>query len=93
MVYMPAASDGSKYLEGIRDDSSGCAEYRAVRKAGSQAVAKFSNETWVTRYFSSHTFVELQSDTTLPANHRVSPAPWRFTSVVFWDPCPGHLKC
>ena len=47
---MPTARDGCKYLVGIRDDLSGWAEYKAIRKANSRTIAKFIYETWICRY-------------------------------------------
>ena len=47
---MHAATDGSKYMVGMRDDLSGWAEYKALRKASSRAVAKFIYEVWMARY-------------------------------------------
>ena len=49
VVHMPAATDGSKYMVGMRDDLSGWAEYKALRKATSKAVAKFIYEVWMAR--------------------------------------------
>ena len=50
VVHMPAATDGSKYMVGMRDDLSGWAEYKALRKASSRAVAKFIYEVWMARF-------------------------------------------
>ena len=50
VVHMPAATDGSKYMVGMRDDLSGWAEYKALRKASSPAVAKFIYEVWMARF-------------------------------------------
>jgi len=50
VVHMPTATDGCKYLVGIRDDLSGWAEYKAIRKANSRTIAKFIYETWICRY-------------------------------------------
>ena len=47
VVHMPAATDGSKYMVGMRDDLSGWAEYKAMRKPNSRAVAKFIYEVWM----------------------------------------------
>ena len=44
---MPAMTDGSKYMVGMRDHLSGWAEYKALRKASSRAVAKFIYEVWM----------------------------------------------
>ena len=49
-VHTPAATDGSKYIVGMRDDLSGWAEYKALRKASSPAVAKFIYEVWMARF-------------------------------------------
>ena len=50
VVHMPTARDGCKYLVGMRDDVSGWAEYKAIRKANSKTIAKFIYETWICRY-------------------------------------------
>ena len=50
VVHMPAATDRSKYMVGMRDDLSGWAEYKALRKASSQGVAKFIYEVWMARF-------------------------------------------
>ena len=50
IVHMPAATDGSKYMVGMREDLSGWAEYKALRKASSRAVAKFIYEVWMARF-------------------------------------------
>ena len=50
VVHMPTARDGCKYLVGMRDDLSGWAEYKAIRKANSRTIAKFIYETWICRY-------------------------------------------
>ena len=50
VVLMPAATDGSKYLLGMRDDLSGWAEYQALRKASSRAVAKFIYEVCMAHF-------------------------------------------
>ena len=50
VVHMPAATDGSKYMVGMRDDLSGWAVYKAPRKACSRAVAKFIYEVWMARF-------------------------------------------
>ena len=50
VVHMPAATAGSKYLVGKRDDLSGWAEYKALRKASLRAVAKFIYEVWMGRF-------------------------------------------
>ena len=50
VVHMPTATDGYKYLVGMRDDLSGWAEYKAIRKANSKTIAKFIYETWICRY-------------------------------------------
>ena len=50
VVHMPTAKDGCKYLEGMRDDLSRWAEYKAIRKANSRTIAKFLYETWICRY-------------------------------------------
>ena len=42
VVLMPTALDGSKYIVGIPDDLSRWAEYKVLRKAGSQAVRSVS---------------------------------------------------
>ena len=47
---MPAATDGSKYMLGMRDDLSGWVEYKALRRASSRAVAKFIHEVWMARF-------------------------------------------
>ena len=44
VVHLPAAMDGSKYMVAMRDDLSGRAEYKGLRKASSRAVAKFFYE-------------------------------------------------
>ena len=41
---MPTLMDGLQYMVGMRDDLSGWAEYKALRKASSRAVAKFIYE-------------------------------------------------
>ena len=41
VVHMPTATNGSKYMVGMRDDLNKWAEYKALRKASSPAVAKF----------------------------------------------------
>ena len=50
VVHVPAATDGSKYMVGMRDDLRGWAEYKALRKASSRAVAKFINEVGMARF-------------------------------------------
>src|SRR5437588_988312 len=50
VVHMPVATDGSRYMVGMRDDLSGWAEYKALRKAGSRAVARFIYEQWMARF-------------------------------------------
>ena len=50
VVHMPVATNGCKYLAGIRDDLSGWAEYKAIRKADSKAIAKFVYASWICRY-------------------------------------------
>jgi hypothetical protein len=50
VVHMPKASDGNRYMVGMRDDLSGWTEYKALRKADSHSVAKFIYESWITRY-------------------------------------------
>ena len=50
VVHMPAATDASKYMVGMRDNLSGWVEYKALRKASSQAVAKFIYEVWMARF-------------------------------------------
>ena len=50
VVHMPPATDGSKYMVGMRDDLSGWAQYKALRKASSRAVAKFIYEVWMARF-------------------------------------------
>ena len=50
VVHKPAPTDGSKYMVGMRDDLSGWAEYKALRKASSRAVAKFIYEFWMARF-------------------------------------------
>ena len=50
VVHMPAATNGSKYMVGMRDDLSGWAEYKALRKASLRAVAKFIHEVWMARF-------------------------------------------
>ena len=50
VVHIPAATDGSKYMVGMRDDLSGWAEYKALRKASLRAVAKFIYEVWMARF-------------------------------------------
>ena len=47
---MPTETDGSKYIVGMIDDLSGWAEYKALRKASTQAVAKFIYEVWMARF-------------------------------------------
>ena len=47
---MPATTDGSKYIVGMQDDLSGWAEYKALRKASSRAVAKFIYDVWMGRF-------------------------------------------
>ena len=47
---MPMATDGSKYMVGMRDDLSGWAEYKALWQASSRAVAKFIYEVWMARF-------------------------------------------
>ena len=37
-------------MVGMRDDLSGWAEYKALRKADSRSVAKFIFEVWVARF-------------------------------------------
>ena len=50
IVHMPAATDGSKYMVRMRDDLSGWAEYKVLRKASSRAVARFIYEVWMARF-------------------------------------------
>ena len=50
VVYMPVASDGSCYIVGMRDDLSGWAEYKVLRKADSQAIVQFIYEVWMARF-------------------------------------------
>lgn len=50
VVHMPMAIDGCKYLVGIRDDLSGSAQYKAIRKTDSKAIVKFIYEGWIYRY-------------------------------------------
>ena len=50
VVHMPMATDGSKYMVGMRDDLSGWAEYKALRQESSRAVAKFIYEVWMSRF-------------------------------------------
>jgi len=50
VVHMPIATNGSRYLAGIRDDLSSWAEYKAIRKADSKSIAKFVSEGWICRY-------------------------------------------
>ena len=50
VVQMPAATVGSKYMVGMRDDLSGWVEYKALRKASSRAVAKFIYEVWMAHF-------------------------------------------
>ena len=50
VVHMPAATDGSKYMVEMRDDLSGWAEFKGLRKANSRAVAKFINEVSMARF-------------------------------------------
>src|SRR5437660_522519 len=50
VVHMPVATDGSRYMVGMRDDLSGWAEYKALRQASSKAVAKFIYEVWMARF-------------------------------------------
>ena len=47
---MLAATDGSKYMVGMRDNLSGWAKYKGLRKASSRAVARFIYEVWMTRF-------------------------------------------
>ena len=48
---MPMATDGSKYIVGMRDDLSGWAEYKALWQASSRMVAKFLHEVWMARFW------------------------------------------
>ena len=50
VVHMPVATDGSRYMVGMRDDLSGWAEYKALRKADSRAIAQFIYEVWMARF-------------------------------------------
>ena len=45
VIHMPTARDGCKYLVGMRDNLSGWADYKAIRKANSRTIAKFIYET------------------------------------------------
>ena len=47
VVHMPAATDRSKSMVGMRDDYSEWAEFKALRKASLKAVAKFIYEVWM----------------------------------------------
>ena len=50
VVHMPAATEGSKYMVGMRDHLSRCVNYKALRKATLRAVAKFIYEAWMARF-------------------------------------------
>jgi hypothetical protein len=41
VVHMPIGVDGSRYFMALRDDLSGWAEFKALRKCDSKSIAKF----------------------------------------------------
>ena len=50
VVHMPAATDGSKNMVGMQDDLREWAEYKALRRASSLAVANFIYQVWMARF-------------------------------------------
>src|SRR5437588_3793274 len=50
VVHMPVATVFFQAEDGIRDDLSGWAEYKALRKVDSRAVARFIYEVWMARF-------------------------------------------
>ena len=50
VVHMPAATDKSKYIVGMQDNLSTWAEYKALWKASSRALARFLYEVCLARF-------------------------------------------
>ena len=50
VVHILAVTDGLKYLVGMRDDLSGWAEYKALRKASLRALVKFIHKVQMARF-------------------------------------------
>ena len=64
----PRRQTAESILVGIRDDSCGRTEYKALREAGSQVGANFFYEAWITSYNCSHRRIAVPTLPVTPQN-------------------------